>query len=629
MKIIITSLLFLTQAFSQVSLTDIQRLSNTQLDLIKSEIKSQNVTKVDINEVNPQNVKIVSKSPKKSSEFFGYNYFQSNINFFDNIPTPADFKLGPGDEIILSLWGEINSRENFIINKEGSIFYPTIGFLDMSNKTIQEAELLITNELAKIYSSLTDEEKNTMLKLEVGRLKSMNVYFTGEVSQPGVSLIHPFSDIYASIVQAGGVKKNGSLRNIALIRNGEVIQTFDFYSFFINAENTFSSIRVLDGDTIHIPTIKKRVEVGGAINNPGFYELLENESYMDLTVYAGGIKSDAMLNAMINSFIPRKDRLNDDNVRITKQSLIENLNLIIPNDGDGITFPTISSQPVNVEIMGRVKNPGKYPASSTLKNVLDLAGGFQDPIFKESIIYENITVLRKDNNQIYRLEFSISYEESEDFDLIPGDLILVYENSFYNRSVNATIGGEVVKRGTFQVKKGTTVRDIINLAQGFTELANKDAIIVEQTVSTIGKDKEVFFTKEKINNANMDFEITKETTINILPANNTIFIAGNIYEPGFFAYDGGSVTKYISMAGGLKKDSNKRKIYVVKQNGRTVPVNTFMGLILSNNVDPGDKIVIPIKEKNNDFNVTSFVTDITSLITNLIAIAAIIDNSNN
>jgi len=629
MKIIFIGLILLTQVFAQVSLSDIQRISNTQLDLIKSEIKSQNVTKVDIDNVNPTNIQIVSKGESKSSEFFGYNYFKTNINFFDNIPTPKDFKLGPGDEIILTLWGEINSRENFVINKEGSIFYPTVGFVDIYNKTLQQAESLMISELSKIYSSLTDEEKKTTLKLEVGRLKSMNVYFTGEVNQPGVSLIHPFSDVYASIVQAGGIKKNGSLRNIELIRNGEVIRTFDFYSFFIDGENTFSSIRVLDGDTIHIPNVEKRVEISGAINNPGFYELLEDESYLDLTIYAGGIKSDATLNALINSFIPRQERLNDDNVRITKQILIKNLDYNIPNDGDGITFPTISSQPVNVDVMGRVKNPGKYPASSSLRNVLDLAGGFQDTIFKESIVHENITVLRKDKNQVYRLEFNISYEDAEDFSLIPGDLIMVYENSFYNRSVTATIGGEVVKRGTFQVKKGTTVADLINLANGFTELASKkNGIIVEQTVSSINADGEVVFNKQKINNVDLDFEITKESSVTILPTNNTVFVSGNIHEPGFFAYDHKSVSKYISRAGGLKKDTSKRKIYVIKQNGKTEPVNTFMGLILSSNIEPGDKIVVPKKDRD-DFNLTTFVTDITSLMANLAAIIVIVDNTSN
>ena len=96
--------------------------------------------------------------------------YKRDINFFDNIPTPSNFKLGPGDEIILSLWGETNSRENFIINKEGLIYYQNIGFINLSNKTIEQAELLLTNELSAIYSTLKEKNNSTNLKIELGKL---------------------------------------------------------------------------------------------------------------------------------------------------------------------------------------------------------------------------------------------------------------------------------------------------------------------------------------------------------------------------------------------------------------------------------------------------------------------------
>ena len=117
-------------------MSDINKLSNAQLDAIKKELQSKNATSVSdtdvaIKQTEISEVTIPSANPLPPSDYFGYSYFQRDINFFDNIPTPSNFKLGPGDEIILSLWGETNSRENFIINKEGLIYYQNIGFINL------------------------------------------------------------------------------------------------------------------------------------------------------------------------------------------------------------------------------------------------------------------------------------------------------------------------------------------------------------------------------------------------------------------------------------------------------------------------------------------------------------------
>ena len=249
----------LSVIFGQISMSDINKLSNDQLDLIKQELQeqavSQNNTDIKLVEIVPTIVDIQSTTPSGSSEYFGYNYFKRNINFFDNIPTPPDFKLGPGDEIIVSLWGETNSRENFVISKEGLIYYENVGFINLSNKNLKEAELVLVEELSRIYSTLKDKENQTELMLELGKLKSINVYFSGQIEIPGINLIHPFSDIFSAIVQAGGVKQEGSLRQVQLIRNGTVVSTVDFYSFFTDGKNNFSSTRILDGDVIHIPIV--------------------------------------------------------------------------------------------------------------------------------------------------------------------------------------------------------------------------------------------------------------------------------------------------------------------------------------------------------------------------------------
>ena len=209
------------------------RLSNSQLDLIKNELQSANINNEEQDVVDKlgdeslDNI-VIAPSSAPTANYFGYNYFERQISFFDNITPPANFRLGPGDEVILSLWGETNLRESFILNKDGSIFYANFGFINLSNQTIKEAEKILLNKLATIYSTLNDSKNSTKMLLELGSLRSINVYFTGETKNPGLNLIHPFSDIFTALIQ-GGIKDSGSLRKVQLIRKNKVINEFDFY----------------------------------------------------------------------------------------------------------------------------------------------------------------------------------------------------------------------------------------------------------------------------------------------------------------------------------------------------------------------------------------------------------------
>ena len=162
--------------------------------------------------------------------------------------------------------------------------------------------------------------------LELGKLKSLNIYFSGEVSKPGIQLVHPFSDIFTAISQVGGVNNEGTLRNVKLIRDNDVIAVIDFYSFFIRGSNEFSNFRLIDGDIIHIPAIENRVEINGAVLKPGFYELLPGENVNDLINYAAGLKAKASSIVTLDTVIPFENRSSQDNI-------ISSINRYILNKG--------------------------------------------------------------------------------------------------------------------------------------------------------------------------------------------------------------------------------------------------------------------------------------------------------
>lgn len=630
----ITLLFLLNIVFSQVSLSDINKIGNQQLDNLKAELQSKGEENIDTFEPTmeiPSPVSIESNAVAISTEeYFGYNYFRKNISFYDNIPTPVDYKLGPGDEIIISLWGEKNSRINKTINKDGMIYFQNIGFINLSNQTIESAEIILIEELSQIYSTLNDKDNPSKLMLSLGKLKSINIYFSGHIENPGINLVHPFSDIFSAIVQAGGVSDNGSLRMVQLIRNNQIIATVDFYSFFMNGTNTFSNIKLIDGDTIHIPGFKNRVLISGAVNRPSTYELLSNENISDLIGYASGLASNASSTIILNQIIPVEERSSDDNAKTGIALDLKNYKLTSLNNGDKIEVLAIPDVNVNVEVFGRVKSPGFYPVSSnsSLKSILDIAGGFDDPIFRKTIRDKEIIILRQDENQFYSLEISTSYEEAHKQQLVPNDKILVYENSLYKNNLTYRIEGEVNKPGTYPLQFGLTVGQALDDAMGLTELSSINNLIIYQEFTELLDSGDIVTNLKEVASADLDFILGSNTVIKALPYENVVNVEGNVYNPGLIAYKRGMTIKdAIILAGGYKPYSIKKATYVKRVNGLVDKVEIFRGRLMR--LNPGDTVFVPLDSSPSDFDLTVFIADLSTTLANLATILFIIQNQTN
>lgn len=626
----IVLVLFISSLFSQVSLSDVREMSNDQLDLIKQELNNQNPQANNQNIILEDNnlsaVEVTAPTNELiDKNFFGYQYFQSDISFFDNVPVPQNFIFGPGDEVIISIWGETNFRKSFTVNREGLIYYEKIGFLNLSNKNLSEAQIYLKNEFSKIFSTLKGENGESNLLLEVGQLKSINIYFTGQVSKPGIHLIHPFSDLFSALVQAGGINSNGSLRNIKVFRNGREIKSVDFYSFFLQGANNFNNLKLIDGDIIHVPTVSQRVEIKGEVLNTGFFELLENDTVFDLIEYAGGYTKNASQSAILNLIIPASKRLSDDNAMSSlniNSDTYKSLNL---NNGDSINILPISSVESKVQILGRVKIPGQYSSNSSLKDVLDLAGGFNDPIFKQTIDKDKIVVMRKDPSSFYSKQFVLKYVDSGNFKLKPEDKILVYEDVNYRNSFTYRIEGEVYKPGVYPLVKGITVEDAIRESGGLTEFSSVNNIVIKQEFTEIDEDNNFTTTTSSVANVSLDFEISSNSIITALPFENVVKVEGNVYNPGLVAYSKGlTMTDAITQAGGYKPFSIKRNSYVRKANGEVSKANLFLGR--AKRLDPGDTIFVPVDSNPDEFDITTFIADLSTTLANIAAILLIVDN---
>ena len=225
------------------------------------------------------------------------------------------------------------------------------------------------------------------------------------------------------------------------------------------------------------------------------------------------------------------------------------------------------------------------------------------------------------------LEFITSYKESNNFNLVPGDKIFVYEDPFYENLLSVSVEGEVNKRGSFQLKKGMTVADAIKLAEGFTELANPEAITVTEVFTSLDDVGNEIEEKTQVNDANLNFELTDGSVVNILPLENVVSVVGNVYNPGLITFSKGkTVNKYINLAGGPKPNTLSTKIYVKRANGRIKKVTFFQGL--GTLVKPGDTIVVPVDPDPTSFDITAFIADLATTLANIAAILIIVDNQN-
>lgn len=640
-------LCFFNIVFSQtLNISDIDRLSNNQLDSLKEQlldkqnIEANNNLEEGLNTLNAVKLDIDTQDNTKDlNQNFGYNYFKREINFFDNIPTPSEFKIGPGDEIVLYLWGETNIRKNFVINRDGSIFYENIGFINLSNKTLNEAELILSTRLSEIYSTINEDNK-TRLMLELGKIKSVNVYSSGETESPGINLIHPFSDIFTAISQIG-IKESGSLRNIELIRNNKVIETFDFYSFFVSGKQSFSDTRIMDGDTIHIPVVKKRVNIQNEVLRPNSYELKDKDSLLDLIKYAGGLTFTASNKAILKGITPIKERISDDSAKLTMLASLSDASTIFMNDGAIVNILPIADNNTEVEVLGRVTLPGQYPLKfltdtsekqkvvkvSTLKDILNQAGGFDDPIFRKTI-NEDIVILRLSDEEFYAKEFTVNYKDANNFELKVNDKIFVYESPNYDNSFTYTMEGEVNKPGTYPLTPGLSLEDAISIAGGVTELGSINSVRVTKSLLRVGENGDEITETELVGNVSANFEISDKNKIIILPKTNVVRVEGNVFNPGLVAYQTGrgmSMANAIELAGGYKKNSLKRSSYVIRANGEIEKADIFRGR--AKRVYPGDSIFVPVDLTPNEFDITTFIADLSTTLANIAAILILIDNN--
>ena len=567
-------------------------------------------------------------------QHFGYNFFvlRDTIPFWDNLPAPSNYLLGPGDELIVSLWGETQLRKKYIISRNGTIYDEKVGILNMTGKSMIDAEEYLTNQFGRFYSTLNTPKPSTYIDISLGTLRSINVNFVGEVMFPGIHTVHPFSNLISGLIQAGGIDTTGSLREINIKRKDNKIYSVDLYDYFINGESI--DIQLLDQDIIVVPTRFSTVWVDSAVKKPAIYEFKYGESLADIIKYAGGYKYNASSIISLERIIPFSERFENKSYEENYYLQHSDLKSMLARDGDHIKALKIYKTLNQVEIIGQVKSPGKYHyyENMTLIDLLELSSGFSDNSFWKSVYQFQGELVRRDPETRYEKVIEVNlqnYNQKDSFNNIKLenlDRFVVHANLNYFERENVQIIGEVNIPGSYPlIVDNETLGSIIDRSGGLTSKALVDGIsIFRNSVYFDNKIDDMDEQKKLENNSqdkvrvawsNQSIIILPGDSILVKPSTSTVNVSGEVYNPGLIEYrNGRKINYYINYSGGITQKGSKSDIIVIYANGTVRPKKWYS----QPEIRDGATIVVNQKEINEPFNITQFATNWTSIISSLI-----------
>lgn len=396
-------------------------------------------------------------------QVFGRNIFNNEMLTFEpsmNIPTPANYRLGAGDVVIIDVWGASQTTFEGTVSPDGTVTIEGVGPLALAGMTVKEANDYVKKQLGRFYA-------NSNITLTVGETRSIQVQVMGEVMVPGTYTLSALSSAFNALYAAGGISEIGTLRDIKVFRQGRVVSTIDVYDYILNG-NTKGDIRLADNDVIVVGPYECLVNIRGKVKRPMFYEMKENESVSRILDYAGGFAGDAYT----------------DNVRLIRKSGREysvytvdefEMNGFLLKDGDSLYVDSVIPRFSNMaEIRGAVFHPGQYQMDGSIKTVRQLikaADGLREDAFLKR------AVMHRQKEDLTMEALSVDVEgimdgTVADIPLRKNDILFIPSSLDMKGERTLTIDGEINFPGIYQYADNTTIEDLVLQAGGFTEAAS-------------------------------------------------------------------------------------------------------------------------------------------------------------
>lgn len=403
------------------------------------------------------------------NQVFGRNLFNNAQLSFQpnvNIATPANYRLGAGDAVIIDVWGASQETFQGVISPDGTVTIPGIGPIKLAGMSVSQANASLKSRMGQYY-------QGSSINLTVGDTRSIIVQVMGEVKVPGTYTLSSLSTAFNALYAAGGISDIGTLRDIKVYRSGRQIASIDVYDYILNG-NSSGDIRLQDNDIIVVGSYDCLVRIKGKVKRPMYYEMKSSESVSTILSYAGGFTGDAY----------RK------NVRLIRKSGAEysihtigefDMNGFNLNDGDSIYVDSVVERYSNmVEIRGAVYHPGMYQMGGNISGVRDLitaAEGVRDDAFLNRAVMHR----QRDDMTLEVIPIDVKgllESNVPDIPLKKNDVLYIHSRKDDITDKTLSISGEVLYPGTYQYADNTTLEDLVLQAGGLTDAASMSKVDV-------------------------------------------------------------------------------------------------------------------------------------------------------
>ena len=396
---------------------------------------------------------------------FGRNIFNTRNLTFEpnvNIATPPNYRLGPGDEVVIDIWGASQNTIRQQISPDGTINLEQLGPVFLSGMSIERAQQYLTDELRKIYS-----DQSNQIRVTLGNTRTIQINVMGEVVQPGTYALSAFSTVFHALYRAGGVSGIGSLRNVKVSRGGQIVATVDVYQFIMQGK-TRDDIRLEEGDVIIVPAYDALVQITGNVKRPMRYEMKKDETLSTLLKYAGGFTSDAYTKSL---------RIVRQNGKEYQVNTVDDTDYSVckMHDGDVVTAEAILDRFTNkLEVRGAVYRPGIYELGGKLNTVRELVekadGLMADAFTGRAVLYrerENKT------REVKQIDIRAIMDGTQpDIPLQKNDVLYIPSIHDLEDLGNVQIYGEVAHPGDYPYADNMTLEDLVITAGGLRESAS-------------------------------------------------------------------------------------------------------------------------------------------------------------
>ena len=535
------------------------------------------------------------------SGLFGYDFFSNpNISFTPNLnlATPSTYELGPGDELLIVIWGAAENSYRNQVDREGAIRLKNIGPIYVSGLSIKEAKFKITSYLKRIYSGIgatKDSHNRVNVDISLVGVRTVQVNIIGEVKVPGTYSLSALSSVLNALYASGGPTENGTFRKVKVIRQGTNLGTFDIYKYLIEGSEE-GNVLVRDQDKIIVSPFLSRVQVQGNVKRPGLYELLEGETLEDFIGYFSGFTSDAYKERLI------VERVNGTQKEVREILVSDQPNFIL-KDGDVVTVQKVIDRFENrISIEGAIFRPGNYQLSEglTLFDLLEKASGVKEDAFLErGIIYRTMDDVKQEI-----ISFSVKnvLNKSENIDLKREDKVRVFRESELKENKTISISGAINMPQTIQFIDKMSIEDFIAVSGGFREGADVKIIDIARRVAdgdfkTISKNIKRSTSDDLVLNENNIFYLEPFDRVSVrymkgFTNQKIVIINGEVSYPGSYTI----------------VDKDERISDLIKKAGGFSPYAYLEGATLVRQISPGSKkeqfkLLKIIKEKDSLSNI--------------------------